>query len=148
MLLPPDLPEAERRQAIDATLVKREGRPENIAQAVLFFVDNDFVTGVCLPVEAGERCSLRILCKSLSRKVVAARFQRAGKGAWARWKRAPTTFWDRLQEKKPAVIYAELILIIGLGYILCGLAVGVPLFSAVWIEWMKRREEPPLGSAC
>src|ERR1700678_4458411 len=31
--------------------------------------------------------------ESLTRKVVAARFQRAGKGAWARWKRAPTTFW-------------------------------------------------------
>ena len=54
VLLPPDLPEAERRQAIDATLVKREGRPENIAQAVLFLVDNDFVTGVCLPVDGGR----------------------------------------------------------------------------------------------
>lgn len=54
VLLPPDLPEAERRQAIEATLVKREGRPENIAQAVLFFIDNDFVTGVCLPVDGGR----------------------------------------------------------------------------------------------
>ncbi len=54
VLLPPDLPEAERRQAIDATLVKREGRPENIAQGVLFFVDNDFVTGVSLPIDGGR----------------------------------------------------------------------------------------------
>jgi pteridine reductase len=54
VLLPPDLPAAERQQAIDATLVKREGRPENIAQAVLFFVENDFVTGVCLPVDGGR----------------------------------------------------------------------------------------------
>jgi pteridine reductase len=54
VLLPPDLPELERRQAINATLVKREGRPENIAQAVLFFLDNDFVTGVCLPVDGGR----------------------------------------------------------------------------------------------
>jgi pteridine reductase len=54
VLLPPDLPEAERRQAIDATLVKREGRPENVAQAVLFFLDNDYVTGVCLPVDGGR----------------------------------------------------------------------------------------------
>jgi pteridine reductase len=54
VLLPPDLPEAERRQAIDATLVKREGKPENIAQAVLFFLDNDFVTGVSLPVDGGR----------------------------------------------------------------------------------------------
>jgi pteridine reductase len=54
VLLPPDLPEEERRQAIAATLVKREGRPENIAQAVLFLIDNDFVTGVCLPVDGGR----------------------------------------------------------------------------------------------
>ncbi|MSU76581.1 MAG: SDR family oxidoreductase [Gemmataceae bacterium] len=54
VMLPPDLPEAEKRQAIDATLVKREGRPENIAQAVMFLIDNDFVTGVCIPVDGGR----------------------------------------------------------------------------------------------
>ena len=54
VMLPPDLAETERQQAIAATLVKREGRPENIAQAVLFFVDNDFVTGACLPVDGGR----------------------------------------------------------------------------------------------
>jgi pteridine reductase len=54
VMLPPDLPEAERRQAINATLVKREGSPKNIAQAVLSFVDNDFVTGVCFPVDGGR----------------------------------------------------------------------------------------------
>jgi pteridine reductase len=54
VMLPPDLPDAERRQAINATLVKREGSPTNIAQAVLAFVDNDFVTGVCLPVDGGR----------------------------------------------------------------------------------------------
>jgi pteridine reductase len=54
VMLPPDLPEAEKQQAINATLVKREGQPEHIAQAVLFFVDNDFVTGVCLPVDGGR----------------------------------------------------------------------------------------------
>jgi pteridine reductase len=54
VMLPPDLPEPEREQAIAATLVKREGRPENVAQAVLHFIDNDFVTGVCLPVDGGR----------------------------------------------------------------------------------------------
>jgi pteridine reductase len=54
VMLPPDLPEEERRQAIDATLVKREGSPTNIAQAVLSFIDNDFVTGVCMPVDGGR----------------------------------------------------------------------------------------------
>jgi len=54
VMLPPDLPQAERREAIDATLVKREGSPKNIAQTVLFFLDNDFVTGVCIPVDGGR----------------------------------------------------------------------------------------------
>lgn len=54
VFLPPDLPEEEKRQAIEATLVKREGSPANIAQAVLAFVDNDFVTGACLPVDGGR----------------------------------------------------------------------------------------------
>ncbi len=54
VMLPPDLPEEERRRAIDATLVKREGSPANIAKAVLSFIDNDFVTGVCLPVDGGR----------------------------------------------------------------------------------------------
>ncbi len=54
VMLPADLPEEERRRAIDATLVKREGRPENIAQAVLALVENDFITGVCLPVDGGR----------------------------------------------------------------------------------------------
>src|SRR5438552_2402339 len=51
VMLPPDLPEQERLHSMNATLVKREGRPENIAQAVLCLIDNDFVTGACLPVD-------------------------------------------------------------------------------------------------
>ena len=54
VMLPPDLPANERQQAIRATLVKREGKPENIAQAVLFLIDNDFVTGICLAVDGGR----------------------------------------------------------------------------------------------
>ncbi len=54
VLLPADLPEAERQEAIRATLVQREGRPENIAQAVLFLIDNDFVTGASIPVDGGR----------------------------------------------------------------------------------------------
>src|SRR5204862_2998050 len=48
VMLPADLPAAEREEAINATLVKREGSPANIAQAVLYLLDNDFVTGDCL----------------------------------------------------------------------------------------------------
>lgn len=54
VMLPPDLEKCERDEAIAATLVKREGRPENIAQAVLFLIENDFVTGVSLPVDGGR----------------------------------------------------------------------------------------------
>jgi len=54
VMLPDDLPAAERDQAINATLVKREGRPEHVALAVLHFIDNDFLTGVCLPVDGGR----------------------------------------------------------------------------------------------
>ena len=54
VMMPPDLPEAERQQSINATLVKREGSPRNVALAVLSFLDNDFITGVCLPVDGGR----------------------------------------------------------------------------------------------
>jgi pteridine reductase len=48
------MPKAEREEAIRSTLVQREGQPENIAAAVLFFVENEFVTGTCLPVDGGR----------------------------------------------------------------------------------------------
>lgn len=54
VLLPPELSDDERREAIAGTLVRREGRPENVAHAVLFLVENEFVTGVCLPVDGGR----------------------------------------------------------------------------------------------
>jgi pteridine reductase len=54
VLLPPDMPEAEKRQAIEATLVKREGKPGNVSQAVAFLLENDFVTGTCIPVDGGR----------------------------------------------------------------------------------------------
>lgn len=54
VLLSPDLTEAERQEAIAGTLVKHEGNPQNIADAVAFLLANDFVTGVCLPVDGGR----------------------------------------------------------------------------------------------
>jgi pteridine reductase len=54
VMLPPDLPAEQRQAAINATLVKREGRPENVAQAVLHFIENDYLTGACLPVDGGR----------------------------------------------------------------------------------------------
>jgi pteridine reductase len=54
VLFPPDMPEPERAEAIRSTLVQRAGQPENVAGAVLFFAENDFITGACLPVDGGR----------------------------------------------------------------------------------------------
>jgi pteridine reductase len=54
VMLPPDMPEAERQAVINATLVRREGSPQHVSHAVVFLLENDFVTGVCLPVDGGR----------------------------------------------------------------------------------------------
>ena len=54
VMLPADLPAEERQDAIAGTLVKHEGRPEDVAQAVLFLLESPFITGVCLPVDGGR----------------------------------------------------------------------------------------------
>jgi pteridine reductase len=59
VMLPPDLPPEERERSIAGTLVRREGRPEHVAHAVVFLVENDFVTGVSLPVDGGRTIAPR-----------------------------------------------------------------------------------------
>lgn len=54
VMLPDDLSQQEVEGAVAGTLLKRPGRPENVAQAVLFLVENDYVTGVCIPVDGGR----------------------------------------------------------------------------------------------
>jgi pteridine reductase len=54
VLLPEGVSQAERQRAISGTLVGRPGRPENVAHAVAFLLENDFITGVCLPVDGGR----------------------------------------------------------------------------------------------
>ena len=54
VMLPPELSATEKAEAIRGTLVKREGSPAHVAAAVLHFLDNDFVTGTCLPVDGGR----------------------------------------------------------------------------------------------
>lgn len=44
----------EQRDAIEGTLVKRGGTGEDMAQAVIFLIENTFATGVCLPVDGGR----------------------------------------------------------------------------------------------
>jgi pteridine reductase len=54
VLFQPDLPEEEKQKSIRATLVGRPGRAEEVAQTVLFFIDNEFITGSCLTVDGGR----------------------------------------------------------------------------------------------
>jgi pteridine reductase len=54
VLLPESLSEADRQRAIAGTLLGRPGRPQNVAHAVAFLLENDFTTGVCLPVDGGR----------------------------------------------------------------------------------------------
>ncbi len=54
VMLPEDLPQKERDRVIAGTLLKREGTPESVAHTVLYLVENDYVTGVCIPVDGGR----------------------------------------------------------------------------------------------
>jgi pteridine reductase len=58
VMLPADLPQSERDQAISATLVRREGSPQQVAQAVWALVENEFITGACLPVDGGRTIAM------------------------------------------------------------------------------------------
>ena len=53
-MLPAEVSSAEKQQVVAGTLVNREGEPAHVALAVLHFIDNDFVTGTCLPVDGGR----------------------------------------------------------------------------------------------
>jgi pteridine reductase len=54
VMLPQEMTTAQREAVVAQTLLKREGSPEHIAQAVEFLIANDFVTGICLPVDGGR----------------------------------------------------------------------------------------------
>lgn len=54
ILRPPDLTEEENEKAMAGTPLERWGGPEEIAKAVLYLLDADFVTGIILPVDGGR----------------------------------------------------------------------------------------------
>lgn len=54
ILFPDDFPEEARQREIGRTTLRRQGRPEHVADAVLFLARNDYVTGVLLPVDGGR----------------------------------------------------------------------------------------------
>jgi pteridine reductase len=54
VLFPDDFDPAIRQREIERTLLKREGRPQNIADAAVLLIRNDYITGVVLPVDGGR----------------------------------------------------------------------------------------------
>jgi pteridine reductase len=54
VLFQPTTPVAERMEAIASTLAQREGQPADVAQAVILLIENEFITGACLPVDGGR----------------------------------------------------------------------------------------------
>lgn len=54
VLMPEGFDPAHRQREIDRTLLRREGRAENVADAVVALVANDYITGVVLPVDGGR----------------------------------------------------------------------------------------------
>ena len=54
MLPPDDATEEEIRASRDRTVLKRLGRPENVTRALLYLIENDYVTGETLVVDGGR----------------------------------------------------------------------------------------------
>lgn len=54
VLLADEVPESQRQQLAAGVLLQRVGTPQHVAHAVQFLCENDFVTGVCLPVDGGR----------------------------------------------------------------------------------------------
>jgi pteridine reductase len=53
-MVPEGLSASVRQAAIDNALVKRPGSPRYIADAAIFLIEHEFITGVCLPVDGGR----------------------------------------------------------------------------------------------
>ena len=54
VLLADDVSDEHRQKVAGSTLVGKVGTAEHVAHAVQFLCENDFVTGVCLPVDGGR----------------------------------------------------------------------------------------------
>jgi NAD(P)-dependent dehydrogenase (short-subunit alcohol dehydrogenase family) len=55
VLLPEGSTREEREHAIRRIPLQRLGSPEDITRAVVYLVENDFVTGEVLTVDGGQR---------------------------------------------------------------------------------------------
>jgi pteridine reductase len=55
VLLPNDWTAEQAERAARSVLLRRLGRAEDVAQAVIYLASADYVTGVILPVDGGQR---------------------------------------------------------------------------------------------
>lgn len=55
VLPPPDYDENKIARAAERTLLKRWGKPKDVADAVIFLIRSDFITGEVIVVDGGER---------------------------------------------------------------------------------------------
>jgi len=54
VLFPEYYSEEQKRQAIDRTLLKRAGSPRDVVNAVVFLIENDYITGEIIHVDGGR----------------------------------------------------------------------------------------------
>ncbi|HVT45726.1 MAG TPA: SDR family oxidoreductase [Thermoanaerobaculia bacterium] len=54
VMLPDGFNSTETRHAIEPTILKRPGSPEEVAEAVVFLLRSDYITGITLPVDGGR----------------------------------------------------------------------------------------------
>jgi pteridine reductase len=54
VLFPEYYTEEQKRSAIERTLLKREGSPADIVNAVVFLIENDYITGEMIHVDGGR----------------------------------------------------------------------------------------------
>lgn len=55
VMMPEDMADEERRRAVEQTLLRREGSPQDIARTVRFLLEgSDYITGAVIPVDGGR----------------------------------------------------------------------------------------------
>jgi NAD(P)-dependent dehydrogenase (short-subunit alcohol dehydrogenase family) len=54
VLFPDNYTEEQKRSAIERTLLKRAGHPSDIVNAVVFLIENDYITGEIIHVDGGR----------------------------------------------------------------------------------------------
>lgn len=54
VLFPEDYTEEQKKSAIEATLLKRAGVPQDVVNAVVFLIENDYITGELIHVDGGR----------------------------------------------------------------------------------------------